>query len=82
MLAISKTPLSTYSFCCIPLLSALTITPPKKIDRQLIMSGGTAAKEKDLVTNVMNTLAEGDDQPFLDAMHDDIQWTGMGSGDP
>lgn len=36
--------------------------------------------EKDLITAVMAALAEGDDQPFLDAMHDEIKWTWMGSG--
>ncbi|HMB23098.1 MAG: nuclear transport factor 2 family protein [Chloroflexota bacterium] len=37
--------------------------------------------EKNLVANVMAALAEGNDQPFLEAMHDDIKWTWMGSGD-
>lgn len=39
------------------------------------------ANEKEMITFVMNALAEGNDQPFLDAMHQDIQWTWMGSGD-
>lgn len=29
----------------------------------------------------MTALAEGNDQPFLDAMHRDIRWIWMGSGD-
>lgn len=37
--------------------------------------------EKKLVANVMAALAEGNDQPFLEAMNDDIKWTWMGSGD-
>ena len=36
--------------------------------------------EKTLVVDVMAALAEGNDQPFLDAMHDDMKWTWMGSG--
>ena len=39
----------------------------------------TTAKE--LVIDVMKALAEGKDQPFLDAMHEDMKWTWMGSGD-
>ena len=38
-------------------------------------------KEKKLVIDVMSALAEGDDQPFLEAMHDGMTWTWMGSGD-
>ena len=37
--------------------------------------------EKKLVVDVMDALAEGNDQPFLDAMHNDMKWTWMGSGD-
>lgn len=35
---------------------------------------------KKLVMNVMAALADGDDRPFLDAMHHDMKWTWMGSG--
>ena len=35
---------------------------------------------KQRITNVMAALAEGNDQPFLDAMHEDFTWTWMGSG--
>ena len=38
-------------------------------------------KEKKLVIDVMAALAEGDDRPFLEAMHDDMKWMWMGSGD-
>lgn len=37
--------------------------------------------EKKLITHVMTALAEGNDRPLLDAMHDDMKWTWMGSGD-
>ena len=37
--------------------------------------------EKKLVVDVMAALAEGNDQPFLDAMHNDMKWTWMGSSD-
>lgn len=37
--------------------------------------------EKKLVRDVMNALAEGNDQLFLEAMHTDVKWTWMGSGD-
>jgi len=35
---------------------------------------------KKLVMDVMAALANGDDRPFLDAMHNDMKWTWMGSG--
>ncbi|MCL4268651.1 MAG: nuclear transport factor 2 family protein [Anaerolineales bacterium] len=35
---------------------------------------------KKLVMDVMAALADGDDRPFLDAMHNDMKWTWMGSG--
>lgn len=35
---------------------------------------------KKLVMDVMAALADGDDRPFLDAMHHDMKWTWMGSG--
>ena len=38
-------------------------------------------KEKKLITDVILALSEGRDQPFIDAMHDEIQWVWMGSGD-
>jgi ketosteroid isomerase-like protein len=37
-------------------------------------------REKKLITDVMKALSEGRDQPFLDAMHDEMQWVWMGSG--
>jgi ketosteroid isomerase-like protein len=37
--------------------------------------------EKKLVVDVMAALAEGNDQPFLEAMHNGMKWTWMGSGD-
>lgn len=39
------------------------------------------AQEKQRIIEVMTALAEGNDQPFLDAMHRDIRWIWMGSGD-
>lgn len=36
---------------------------------------------KKLVMDVMAALADGDDRPFLDAMHNDMKWTWMGSGE-
>ena len=36
--------------------------------------------EKKLIMDVMTALAEGNDQPLLDAMHADMKWTWMGSG--
>ena len=35
--------------------------------------------EKKLIIDVMTALAEGNDQTLLDAMHDDMKWTWMGS---
>lgn len=35
---------------------------------------------KKLVMDVMAALADGDDRPFLDALHNDMKWTWMGSG--
>jgi len=39
------------------------------------------AQEKQRIIEVMTALAEGNDQPFPDAMHRDIRWIWMGSGD-
>lgn len=38
-------------------------------------------KEKKLITDIIHALSDGNDQPFLDAMHDEIRWSWMGSGD-
>lgn len=47
----------------------------------LLSGGNTVSEEKALVERVMAALAEGNDQPFLDAMGEDFKWTWMGSGD-
>jgi len=40
----------------------------------------SAATNKQLMQQIFAELSRGNDQPFLDAMADDIQWNWMGSG--
>jgi ketosteroid isomerase-like protein len=35
---------------------------------------------KKLMEHLFSELSKGNDEPFLDAMADDMQWTWMGSG--
>lgn len=44
------------------------------------MKKGGAAENKRLMQGIFSALSEGDDQPFLDAMAEGMQWHWMGSG--
>jgi ketosteroid isomerase-like protein len=40
----------------------------------------SATENKHLMVTIFADLAKGNDEPFLEAMADDMQWTWMGSG--
>jgi len=40
----------------------------------------SAAENKQLMQHIFSELSNGNDQPFLDTMHEDMQWRWMGSG--
>jgi len=40
----------------------------------------TQKSNKEIITEIFTELSKGNDEPFLDAMSEDMQWNWMGSG--